>query len=568
MWRPVSQGRKQAAARRRVDVAADIAAATAGSADLDRLLADALRGTMRATGFEVGVVLLTGCHGTGLEPVTSSGVAPGSIDGLGHGPPEGDPLHEAMRGAVPLPVDDVPSVLPALGREGVRTCVAAPLRSRGSSLGVLLLGTRGSRRPVADDLRLLTAVGDLLGVAVDNACLHREAERKVRVQARLNELAEQIVSEFEIDTIAGLVVSGAKELTGADGAGVALGDREGDRGFCTVGFPPYPTEGPIRVERAVDGEVMRTGRPVIVDDYPSSPGASPALVAAGLANLIAVPIVYGEQHVFGVLTLFHTEAARRFTDADLAVAVDLGRQTGIAMENAQLYQSTSFYVRQVTRAQEDERMRIARELHDETIQTLVVVSRRLEGLSVLSDQLPAAAQERITALQELLTETIGGVRRFVQDLRPPMLDHLGLVASVEALAGDLRENHGIKTLVRVTGTPRRLEPEEELVLFRIVQEAMGNTRRHSAASRVEVHMEFEPDYVRVIVSDDGCGFTVPKRIDAYVSEEKLGLVGMKERARMLGGTLDIRSEPGLGTRVTVQIPSERPTELEMLQVAG
>lgn len=171
-------------------------------------------------------------------------------------------------------------------------------------------------------------------------------------------------------------------------------------------------------------------------------------------------------------------------------------------------------------------------------------------------------------LQDLLAETMRGMRRFVQDLRPPMLDHLGLVASVEALAGDLQEHHGIEAVVRVAGEPRRLGLEEELVLYRIVQEAIGNTRRHSAASRVEVHMEFDADAVRVSVSDDGCGFAVPKRIDAYVSEEKLGLIGMKERARTLGGELTIRSKPGLGTRVTVEIPTQPPNGLEGSGASG
>jgi signal transduction histidine kinase len=454
-----------------------------------------------------------------------------------------------------VPLSDLSSDLPVLDDRGVRNGILAPLRANGAAQGVLIVGSRGSREIEAADIDLLTIVAGQLGLAIDGAYLHREAARKLDVQAQLNELAERIVSEVDLDTIIETLLSRAPELTGADGAAIALGDRRGDHGVCTVGFPPYPATGPIRVERAVDGEVMRTRRPVVIEDYPSYPEAVPTLVEAGLADIAAVPIVCGE-HIFGALTLFHLAACRDFADSDIAVAVELGRQAGIAIENAQLYESTRFYVRQVTRAQEDERKRIAREIHDETIQSLVVVSRRLESLSLLADQLPAAAQERIGALQDLLAETMRGMRRFVQDLRPPMLDHLGLVASVEALAGDLQEHHGIEAMVRVAGEPRRLGLEEELVLYRIVQEAIGNTRRHSAASRVEVHMEFDADAVRISVSDDGCGFAVPKRIDAYVSEEKLGLIGMKERARTLGGELTIRSKPGLGTRITAEIPTQ------------
>jgi signal transduction histidine kinase len=283
------------------------------------------------------------------------------------------------------------------------------------------------------------------------------------------------------------------------------------------------------------------------------------LIKVGLSSLIGVPIVYGD-HVFGTLTLFNLDRRKRFKECDLGVAGELGRQTGIAIENARLRQSMRFYVRQVTRAQEDERKRIARELHDDTIQRLVVVSRGLESMSTSSQQLPEPAQERIAALEELLRETMRGVRRFVHDLRPPMLDHLGLVASVETLASELRESKGIPVEIKIGGEPRRLEPEEELVLFRIAQEAVGNTRRHSGASQAEVSLDFGMDYVRLSVSDNGCGFEVPSRIEDYVSQEKLGLIGMTERARTLGGSLGIRSKPGGGACITVEIPSAQRSE--------
>jgi signal transduction histidine kinase len=149
-----------------------------------------------------------------------------------------------------------------------------------------------------------------------------------------------------------------------------------------------------------------------------------------------------------------------------------------------------------------------------------------------------------------------------------MLDHLGLVASVEAIASDLRENNGIQASVRVVGEPRRLELEEELALFRIAQEALGNTRRHSGATEVEVQMDFGADQVRLSVSDNGCGFSASGRIDDFVSQGKLGLIGMNERARTLGGTLDVRSAPGRGARITVEIPLQRPTESELSQTPG
>ena len=565
-----SQQREQAlhrTAAARLHAANAVSASAAGSVDFEQVLADALDRAMDATGFETGLILLTNRRTRGLALRAYRGISEQSASCPPYVLPMEGPLQRVLRSPEPMILQDVSSDLPALQGEGIRTEVLAPLRSMGSAQGILALGTRTGRQPEQEELDFIMAIANRIGVAVDIAHLYREAGRRLQAQTHLNQLAERIVSKVELDKIIPAVLRSARELTGADEGGIALGDREGGRGFCTISLPSDPKTGPIQVERAVDQEVMQSRRPMIVEDYPSYHGAIRALVNAGLANLIAVPIVYGDE-LLGTLTLFNFDASKRFAEWDVAVVVELGRQTGIAIENARLYESTRFYVRQVTRAQEDERRRIARELHDETIQRLVVISRRLESLSVLSDQLPADARERIVAVEELLRETMQGVRRFVHDLRPPMLDHLGLVASVEALASDLRENNAIDTVVQVVGTPRRLEPEEELVLFRIAQEALGNARRHSGATEVGVRMDFGPDQVQLSVSDNGCGFDVPGRIDGYVAEKKLGLIGMSERARTLGGMLDIRSESGHGAEVTVKIPSQRLTESEANLATG
>lgn len=551
----------------RLRAANAVSASAAGSLQLEQVLTDALDLTMEATGFETGLIFLTDSHARGLVLSAHRGVSEESAAGLSSRLPGERPLERVLESPGPVVVRYASPDLSALRREGISTEVLAPLRSKDSVKGILMVGARAAAEPEPEDLDLIMAVANQIGVAVDNAHLHREADRILQVQTQLNELAERILSEFEFDRIIATVLSSAKELTDADESGIALGEREDAQGFCTISLPSERETAPLRVERAVARAVTRTRRPVVIEDYPSYPGAIQALVDAGLANLIAVPIVFGD-HVFGALTLFNFDRSRRFAEGDLAVAVELGRQTGIAIENARLYQRTRFYVRQVTRAQEDERKRIARELHDETIQRLVVIARRLESLSALSDQMPVAAQEMISALEGLLSETMKGVRRFVQDLRPPMLDHLGLVASVETLASDLRENNEIAAMVQVVGVPRRLEPEEELILFRIAQEALGNARRHAGATAVKVHMDFQANQVCLSVSDNGCGFKVPGRIDDYVSQKKLGLIGMHERARTLGGTLDIRSEPGRGSKITVEIPSQRPTESESSPATG
>lgn len=185
---------------------------------------------------------------------------------------------------------------------------------------------------------------------------------------------------------------------------------------------------------------------------------------------------------------------------------------------------------------------------------LIVISRRLEILATVSEQLPEAALPHLESLQELISNTLKGMRRFLQDLRPPTLDHLGLMATLEGLVADLREKNRIEAEIKTTGEVRRLMPEEEMVLFRIVQEALHNVRRHSKASRVDMQVEFCPCRVCISIEDDGCGFNAPERIGDLVSSGRLGLIGMYERARTLGGTSLIRSEMGQGTKVIIDVP--------------
>jgi two-component system sensor histidine kinase DegS len=389
----------------------------------------------------------------------------------------------------------------------------------------------------------------------------QEREKQLRQEAvlrlkQLNEIAEQITSELELDRILPKVLQIAEEMASADGGVIALFDRERN----LVGYPylhnlPQElTDVTVPIEEGLAGEVMTTGRPTVVKDYRNYPRAIPNFIEAGVISVMAVPIASGDQS-FGTLALVSLDEERSFSDRDVAILAGIGRQAGIAIENSHLYENMRFYARQITQVQEDERKRIARELHDETIQILVVISRRLEALSTLPE-LPETALRHLESLQELIGDTLSGMRRFVQDLRPPTLDHLGLVAAVEGLTRNLMEQDRIETELKVTGEAQRVRSEEELVLFRIAQEALSNIRRHSQASQVVVQMEFHPSRIRMVIKDNGRGFNAPDRIGDLVSTGRLGLIGMHERARLLGGTLQIESEVDVGTTVIVDVPAQ------------
>jgi two-component system sensor histidine kinase DegS len=227
----------------------------------------------------------------------------------------------------------------------------------------------------------------------------------------------------------------------------------------------------------------------------------------------------------------------------------------IQEEEQRMQEHLHFLLQQVNRAQEEERKRIARELHDDTIQALVIHYQQLYDLSTNIEGLPEPTNKRIGELLLQTNRIIEGLRRLSQDLRPTALDRLGLLPALKRLASDVATHSGVETSVKVLGTERRLPVEAELVLFRIAQEALRNVWKHAEATSAEVTVEFTKEKIWVIVSDNGRGFDILKMRDS-VKSGKLGLAGMVERAKLLGGTLVVSSEPGKGTTLIAELPAQ------------
>jgi signal transduction histidine kinase len=272
-------------------------------------------------------------------------------------------------------------------------------------------------------------------------------------------------------------------------------------------------------------------------------------------SFVAVPLI-SQGKTIGVLCLAHRAAFSNY-----AVIQTLARQLGIALENAYLYSEVQEKEKlrgellgRAVSAQEDERKRIARELHDETGQWLTALAVGLGGVEQIIGQNPGLAQKQIGELKTMTMSAIDNLRQFVYDLRPSVLDDMGLVSALRWYVDQYVERTKLQVEFQVTGVKRRLPAQVETVLFRIAQEALNNVGRHSRATQVMVRLEFTEAQVALSVEDNGKGFVVDLVLGPNPERRSWGLLGVQERAELVGGKFKIESEPGRGTKLMVQVP--------------
>jgi signal transduction histidine kinase len=234
---------------------------------------------------------------------------------------------------------------------------------------------------------------------------------------------------------------------------------------------------------------------------------------------------------------------------------DLRRTLDQMAARIQSYQSGMHdYIAAITRGQEEERKRLARELHDETAQALIALGQRVEMAQKLLPKDPARAAERLAQVREMLAEAVEAVRRFSRDLRPIYLEDLGFIPALEMLTREADQGPMLSVDLAATGRVRRLSPDLELAAYRIVQEALNNVIQHAGATHTQVQVDFEAEHLALTVQDDGQGFEAPDLPDALARGGHFGLMGIQERALLYGGQLSIRSEVGKGTTVVVRLP--------------
>jgi signal transduction histidine kinase len=296
------------------------------------------------------------------------------------------------------------------------------------------------------------------------------------------------------------------------------------------------------------------GQPV---SYPAGPAEfqEPALAGAGLA----VP-VHTKDRTFGGLLVVRRDTVG-FEATDLTLFVTVAGHLATALENLRLYNEVKDKERlrgellsRLIHAHEEERFRIARELHDQVSQSLTGLTMSLTAAEEAAAADPGRARTALTAIRDVAEETLEEVRKIIFDLRPTLLDDLGLIPAVRHYARTLLEAQGMEVRFQASGFgQQRLPSAVETTVFRVAQEAITNVARHSHARIATISVTLQDGVVRLQVGDDGVGFDAPALL-ASSGRRRLGIAGMEERVTLLDGRLEIRSAPGAGTAVTMTVP--------------
>lgn len=231
---------------------------------------------------------------------------------------------------------------------------------------------------------------------------------------------------------------------------------------------------------------------------------------------------------------------------------EVGGNAGGASSSAAGAKSQMAGIEMIVNAQEAERQRLSRQMHDGPAQALSNFILQTEIAMRLLDVDPAQAKDELGNLKTSAMGTFQKVRNFIFELRPMMLDDLGLVPTLRKYADAFKEQSGLEVSVMVTGSERRLEPYLEVMIFRAVQELLGNASRHSQATLIKVQIDLGNDFIRVNVEDNGKGFAP----EILQDSPSLGLKLIRERAEMLGGNFEIESAPGSGARISFTVPSK------------
>jgi signal transduction histidine kinase len=532
----------------------DAGIALSSELSLDALLQRIVESAAELTGARYAALGVIDRTGQALERFLTTGVDAETHVRIGDLPRGRGILGVLIRDATTLRLhdlgDDPRSAGFPPGHPPMRTFLGVPVLLRGTAYGNLYLTEKADGADFTEEdedaIQMLAAQA---AVAIENARLYETSQRWLGQLESLNEIGNALTGELDLERLLDLVATRLRELVDArlvlialpDGSGelqVAAADGEGADAFGLVGMR-------LGIADSKAGRVLERGRSERIDSVLDDPEIDQSAARRlGARSALYVPLVVAGGPI-GVLVA-HDRAGQdpAFGEDDLRLAESLASRAAIAVDLSQRVSRDA--VRRVVEAQELERARLARELHDETGQALTSI---LLGLKSLEDRLDSDEGRTAAAeLRELVVSTLQDVRRLAVELRPSALDDFGLVAAIERLTETFSAGSGIAVDLEARLGDERLPGEIETALYRLVQEALTNVLKHAGAARVRVSLTRDAAGVTAVVEDDGAGF------DAAARNGGLGLSGMRERLGIVGGRLTIDSSSGRGTTLLAEVP--------------
>ncbi len=379
----------------------------------------------------------------------------------------------------------------------------------------------------------------------------------------VNEFSEALTLGKGVDAIVEMALNRVVSLMNADVGSIYLLEKESDtlRLKASQGFLS-PALIQAMSSTGKDNPLLRclleSGRAVAVEDLRQEADKvgelAPLLIREGYISWVCAPLKM-EGEAIGVYHLGKFEK-RSFTSHDLALLEIIGNVVGASLSNAQLLKDLRRKEWELRRAlhrsvdlQEDERKRLARELHDEIGQALTSILIRLKAIQ--GETQPDIMISRLDDLRELTAQTIEELRRISMDLRPAALDNLGIIPALRWYIKQSSDTAGISIQFNGPDKSERYPAEIELILYRVAQEGITNAIRHGKAEKIEVTLERDARLIRLVIEDNGKGF------NPYLRDQGLGLVGMRERVELLDGRFQITAALGAGTKLWIEIPIKR-----------
>jgi signal transduction histidine kinase len=394
-----------------------------------------------------------------------------------------------------------------------------------------------------------------------------KSEKHYNDLVALSRVSAAISGLQDLDTILKIGLDNVLNIMNGTVGGIMLLDESGQTLSYRVHHglsDKYAEEMHLEPGEGIAGKVAQSGRSVLLEDISSEPDAArlDLIGSEGLRAFVSVPL-RAKDSVLGVMNVA-SHVPHRFTKEDVHLLHTIGDQLGIAIEQAMLYErlrKARERLRKLARqnlvAEEEERRRIARELHDETSQSLSGIALQLEALiemSAKSGNQDAQIIAGLKKVQALTVQVHKEVSRVISNLHPTVLDTLGLVAAARQHAKNSLQPLNINVTVEVKGAEMRFPPDVEAALFRVIQGAIGNIVKHSKAKNASIVLVYQPSEFSLSINDDGQGFDVSKITDVEESGRGRGLFTMRERIGFLGGTSGVESKIGAGTTIWAKIP--------------